>query len=84
MNRNFPVHQSEKMAQLHISRTVSIIRYTQANSSSSEVPSQSIEGFQVGILKDTNNKNNVPSHIQHLNIPNEFIDSIKNEDLRIA
>ena len=81
MSRNFPAHQAEAIAQLHRSRIVSNIRYSQASNSSSDTPSQSTEDNQVSILKDTNNKSEAPSYIRHINIPNELLDLMEEQKL---
>ena len=76
MNRAFPAHQHESMAQLLISRILSNIRHTQENNLSSEEPTQNTEGNKVSVLKDTNKMSDVPSHTRHLNIPNKLFDSM--------
>ena len=49
--------------------------------SNSETPTKSTEDNQAGIMTDTNNKNDTPSHIRYFNIPNELLDSMEEERL---
>ena len=81
-DRNLLAYQAKAIAQLFSSRIVSNIRYSQANNSSPEIPTQSTEGNQVRILKDTNNKNDTPSHIRHFNILNELLDLTEEQGLK--
>ena len=77
MNRNFPAHQAEAMTQPYSNRIVSNKRRSEASSSSSEIPTQSTEEDKVNILKDINNTSDTPSHIRHINIPNELLDPME-------
>ena len=56
LNRSLLAHQNKAMVQLHSSRIVYNIRYSQENNSSPEKLPQSNVENQVGIMKNTNNK----------------------------
>ena len=81
MNPNFLAYQAQEMAQLHSSKIASSMRHSKESSSSSEIPTQSSEDNHVSILKDINNKSDTPSHIRHINIPNELLNSMKEQRL---
>ena len=84
MNRNFPGHHAEAMTQLHSSRILPNIRYSQSSNSSSEIPTKNTEGNQAGILNDAKNKKDTSSHTRHYNIPNALLDSMEEQNLSIA
>ena len=81
MNRNFPAYQTEAIAHLHSNRVMSSIRHSQTSSSSSEIPICGSKENQARILKDKNNKTTAPSHIRHLNILDELLDSVVEQGL---
>ena len=72
MNDSFPAHQAEEMAQLHSNIIVSNIIYSQECNSSSETPIKDDKDSQARILKETNSRTTVPSHIRHFNILDEL------------
>ena len=82
MNRNFPAHQAEEIAQLHSNRILSNIRHSQTNSSSSETRIQDNVYKRPSILKDTNSKTTTPSDIRHFNFPDELLDSMEEQKTR--
>ena len=77
MIRKLPQHQAEPVARLQSSSIVLNIRHSQTCKSSSEIPTKGTEVSQASILKDTNSKNETPSHIRFFNIPNEQQDSME-------
>ena len=81
MDRNFPAHKGEAMAQVHSRWITSNVRRSQASNSFTEILTQSTEGNQVSTLKDLNKKNDAPLDSHHFNIPNELLDSMEEQRL---
>ena len=81
MSRSLPVCPDEAITQLNSSRIVSSTTYSQACSPSSKILTGITEGNQASILKDSNDKNDAPSHIRHSDILKELLVSMKEQIL---